>query len=42
MTFENPWFVFLLSSVVGLFVLETVSVLLNLKQLGQALPEELR
>ena len=42
MTFENPWFVFLLSSVVGLFVLEMVSVLLNLKQLGQALPEELR
>jgi STE24 endopeptidase len=42
MSFENPWFVFLLGSVVGLFVLETVSVLLNLKQLGQALPEELR
>jgi STE24 endopeptidase len=42
MTFENPWFAFLLCSVIGLYLLETVSVLLNLKHLSQPLPEDFR
>ena len=40
MTPENPWFLFLLCSVIGLQLLETLSVLLNLKHLSQPLPEE--
>ena len=40
MTPENPWFLFLLCSVIGLQLLETVSVLLNLKHLSQPLPDE--
>ena len=40
MTPENPWFLFLLCSVIGLQLLETVSVQLNLKHLSQPLPDE--
>lgn len=40
MTPENPWFLFLLLSVIGLYLLETVSVLLNLKHLNQPLPAD--
>ena len=40
MTPDNPWFLFLLCSVTSLYLLETVSVLLNLKHLSQPLPEE--
>ncbi len=40
MTPDNPWFLFLLCSVLGLYLLETVSVLLNLKHLSQPLPED--
>ena len=42
MTPDNPWFLFLLCSVIGLYALETVSVLLNLKHLSQPLPEEFK
>ena len=38
MTLDNPWFIFLLVSVTGLFLLEVVSVLLNVKHLRQPLP----
>jgi STE24 endopeptidase len=40
MTPDNPWFVFLLCSVIGLYLLETVSVMLNLQHLRQPLPAE--
>ena len=39
---DNPWFLFLLCSVLGLYLLETVSVLLNLKHLSQPLPEDFK
>ena len=39
---DNPWFLFLLCSVIGLYLLETVSVLLNLKHLSQPLPEDFK
>ncbi len=39
---DNPWFLFLLASVVGLYLLETFSVVLNLKHLSQPLPDEFR
>ncbi|MDB6070496.1 MAG: peptidase [Verrucomicrobiales bacterium] len=42
MSAENPWFVFLLVSVIGLYLLETLSVLLNLKHLSQPLPAEFK
>ena len=42
MTPDNPWFLFLFASVIALYVLETVSVVLNLKHLSQPLPEEFR
>ncbi len=42
MTPDNPWFLFLLCSVIGLYLLETVSVLLNLKHLSQPLPEDFK
>ena len=42
MTPDNPWFLFLLCSVLGLYLLETVSVLLNLKHLSQPLPEDFK
>jgi len=40
MTPDNPWFVILLCSVTGLFLLEMVSVILNLRHLSQPLPAE--
>lgn len=40
MSFDNPYFTILLCSVIGLFLLETVSVLLNLSRLRPAPPEE--
>lgn len=40
MTADNPWFLFLLCSVLGLYLLETLSVILNLKHLRQPLPAE--
>ena len=42
MTPDNPWFLFLLCSVIGLYLLETVSVLLNLKHLSQPLPDDFK
>ena len=42
MTADNPWFLFLICSVIGLYLLETVSVWLNLRHLAQPLPEEFR
>ncbi|MES2708389.1 MAG: M48 family metallopeptidase [Verrucomicrobiota bacterium] len=42
MTFANPWFTVLILSSIGLFLLETVSVLLNLSRLRPELPEEFR
>lgn len=42
MTFDNPWFTFLLCSVIGLYLLEVVSVMLNLRHLRQPLPEDFR
>lgn len=42
MTFANPWFTVLILSSVGLFLLEMVSVLLNLSRLRPELPEEFR
>lgn len=42
MTADNFWFVFLLGSVLGLFLLEVVSVLLNVRHLRQPLPEAFR
>ncbi len=42
MTPSNPWFLFLLISVIALHLLETVSVLLNVKHLRQPLPEDFR
>lgn len=42
MTFSNPWFLFLLASVIALHLLETVAALLNLKQLRQPLPGDFR
>lgn len=40
MTFDNPWFVVLLVSAAGLFLVEAVSVLLNLSRLKPELPAE--
>lgn len=40
MSADNPWFIFLLASVILLYALETLSVLLNLKHLSQPLPTE--
>jgi len=40
MTADNPWFLFLLCSVLGLYVLEVVSVVLNIRHLRQPLPDE--
>jgi len=37
---SNPWFLFLLGSLVGLHLLEVVASLLNLKRLQPSLPEE--
>jgi STE24 endopeptidase len=42
MTADNPWFLFLLCSVLGLYVLEVVSVVLNIRHLRQPLPDEFR
>jgi STE24 endopeptidase len=42
MSADNPWFLFLLCSVLGLFVLEVVSVVLNVRHLRQPLPDEFR
>ena len=42
MSFSNPWFFFLLASVIGLHLLETAAVWLNLKYLRQPLPEDFR
>lgn len=42
MTADNFWFVFLLGSVLGLFLLEVVSVVLNVRHLRQPLPEAFR
>lgn len=42
MSFANPWFTVLILSSIGLFLLETVSVLLNLSRLRPELPEEFR
>jgi len=40
MTLENPWFLFILGSVLGLFVLEVVAVWLNVRHLRRPLPDE--
>lgn len=40
MSFDNPWFVLLLLSAAGLFLLEAVSVVLNLSRLKPELPVE--
>ena len=39
---DNPWFLFLLGSVIVLYLLETVSVILNIKHLRQPLPGEFK
>lgn len=40
MTLDNSWFVILLCSVTGLFLLEMVSVIMNMRHLRQPLPAE--
>ena len=40
MTFENPWFTFLLISITGLFLLEMLSAVLTLRRLSPTLPSE--
>lgn len=40
MTPDNPWFLFLLISVLGLYGLEVVSAVLNIRHLRQPLPDE--
>ncbi|MFN0125607.1 MAG: M48 family metallopeptidase [Verrucomicrobiales bacterium] len=39
---ENPWFVFLLASVLGLQALEVVATVMNIRQLRQPLPDEFK
>jgi len=42
MSFENPWFLFLFCSVIGLYVLEVVAVTLNIRHLERPLPDEFK
>jgi STE24 endopeptidase len=39
MSLANPWFLFLLVSVIGLYGLELISTLLNIRRMNQPLPE---